>query len=92
MDDLYAPNIVRRRTGWQDPAMANREHEAFAQWFTQQHPILGGPSLMAAIPAYALAKRVGLLNADTPGSLEQMDAGYRGMWSGMGRNLGLLRR
>ncbi len=86
--DLYA---MRGRLAPNDPRqrhLALLEHEAFAREWTQENPFIAAPSLLFAIPAYTAAKKAGLLNARTPGSLEEIMAGYRGLLGGLSTGMG----
>lgn len=58
------------------------EHRAFAREWTRESPLVAVPSLLAAIPAYTLAKRLGVKKARTVGSLDEMAEAYRGMREG----------
>lgn len=60
------------------------EHEAFAREWVKDNP-LAVLSLLPAIPAYTGAKALGLVEGRSPASLEEILAGYRGMWQGLGR-------
>lgn len=78
-------SALRNRTV--DPAEQRRiapaEHRAFAREWTQEQPLLAVPSLIAAIPAYSVAKAAGILRARTPASLDEMAEGYRGLGEGI---------
>lgn len=63
--------------------LAAYEHQAFAREWTRQHPIIAPLSLMFAIPAYTAAKKLGIVHSRTPGSVNEMAAGYDGMWQGL---------
>lgn len=62
--------------------LAGYEHRAFARELVRDRPWMAA-SLVPAIPAYYLGKKLGLLNARTEGSLEQMLQGYRGIYEGL---------
>ena len=81
--------VLRERAA-ADPEMqrllAPFEHQAFAREWTRESPWLAGMSLPAAIPAYQLAKLLGLGGEEaTPASWEQLLRGYRGLGEGLGR-------
>ncbi len=77
-DELY------RRRAQGDQSVAPQEHRAFAREWTQENPYLAVPSLLAAIPLYSAAKRLGVIRARTPGSLNEMAEAYRGVGEGLG--------
>lgn len=60
------------------------EHQAFAREWTEENPLVAVPSLGVAIPLYTMAKRFGLLRARTPGTMDEMLSGFRGIAQGMG--------
>lgn len=63
--------------------LARLEHAAFAEQWTRERPI-NALSLMAAIPAYQIAKLFGLgSRTGTSDPWGQMAAGYRGLWEGL---------
>lgn len=84
---------VRDITPGPTPELANEEHAAFARDIMKDHPYIGMPFLIGAIPAYQALKAIGWKNDEktTPASLDQMASGYRGMWRGLGENLGTIR-
>jgi len=64
--------------------LANAEHEAFTYYAVEDNPLMA-ISMLGAIPGYDVAKRMGLMTDDQtsePG-IDQMAAGYRGMWRGL---------
>lgn len=79
--DLY---MMRARS---DPRMqgmlAPIEHRAFAREWAQESPVVAGLSLPFAIPAYQLAKLLGLQSARTPASLDELFGGLQGYTEGM---------
>jgi len=62
--------------------LANAEHEAFMYGLIQDNPWMM-PSMLLGIPAYDVGKRLGLLEGRSSPGLDQMAAGYRGMWRGL---------
>lgn len=78
----------------QQPMLAPYEHQAFAREWTRDNPMLAVPSLAAATPLYYLLKQpllmsmgksLGLVGPDaTPASLDQLQAGFRGIGQGLG--------
>lgn len=93
---LYDPNAYQRhqslyqardREGFQDPRLAALEHGAFAESNVRENPILGPPAQLLAIPGYAAAKKLGLVEDATPPSLGQMAEAYRGLGRGFSRNV-----
>lgn len=64
--------------------LAPMEHRAFAREFAQESPIRAAVSLPFAIPAYTAAKAVGLQNARSPASWEEMKQGFIGLNEGLG--------
>ena len=79
--ELYSARAVAPQQ-WQ-AILGPLEHQAFAREWTQANPWVAAPSLLAAIPAYTLAKSMGLLNTRSPASLDEMASGYRGMYQGL---------
>jgi len=73
------PDAVRQH-GQQE--LANAEHEAFMHGLIKDNPAML-PSMLLGIPAYDLGKRMGLLKGRSNPGLDQMAAGYRGMWRGL---------
>jgi hypothetical protein len=63
-------------------AIAPYEHRAFAREATQENP-LSALSLALGIPAYQLAKLLGLTDSRSDPSLEQMKQGYIGVGEGL---------
>lgn len=78
----HAELYQRRAKG--DQSVAPQEHRAFAREWTRENPWVAVPSLLAAIPSYSAAKRLGLIRARTPGTLEEMGEAYRGIGEGLG--------
>lgn len=65
--------------------LANAEHKAFSRYAVNLNPLMAIP-LLGSIPGYDMAKRFGLMtdeNTTAPG-IDQMAAGYNGMWQGLG--------
>lgn len=79
-DQLY---IMRGQPGADQQLLAPLEHRAFARDFTRESPLRAVASLPVAIPAYSLAKAVGLQKARSPASLVEMGAAYDGMLEGL---------
>jgi len=75
--ELYA------RRGQGDQSVAPAEHRAFAREWTQENPLVAVPSLLAAIPGYYTAKKLGLVRSRTPASVEQVSEAYRGVGEGL---------
>lgn len=67
--------------------LAYYDHMAFARQLVKDHPVLGPMELLLAIPGYTAAKKMHLIGARTPGSLSEMDGGYKGMWQGIDQNM-----
>ena len=63
--------------------IAAKEHRAFARQWVQDNPVVAPASLLFAIPGYSAAKKLGLLRARTPGSLDEMAEAYRGLGEGL---------
>lgn len=63
--------------------LAPYEHAAFAREWTQDSPATAVPSLLVSIPAYSIAKRLGLVHARTPASLAEVGQGFRGLGQGL---------
>lgn len=64
--------------------LADYEHQAFAREWTRKDPFIAPASLLFAIPGYTLAKALHLQGARTGPSLDEMAAGYKGVWQGLG--------
>lgn len=64
------------------------EHAAFAKSYVKENPLTGVPTMAAAIPAYTLAKALGLMSGRSEPSLNEMGAGAAGALSGLGENVG----
>jgi hypothetical protein len=63
--------------------LAPAEHRAFAREWTKEKPILAAASLAVAIPAYSLAKALGIVKARTPASWLEVTEGYNGIYDGL---------
>ena len=72
----YSNPTIRDMTGGAD-------HRAFTRNFIHEHPILGAPAMTAAIPAYNLAKKTGILQGGQKPGLFSMGEAYRGMLEGL---------
>ena len=79
-EELY---MLRAQPGADQGMLAPHEHRAFAREWSQESPVAAGLSLPFAIPAYQLAKLLGLQDARTPASLDELFAGYHGLAEGM---------
>lgn len=81
-------DLLNARSKTKDPRvqaqLAPLEHRAFAREFATESPISAAVSLPFAIPLYTLSKKLGLQNSRTPGSMEQMTQGFRGLGEGLG--------
>jgi len=69
--------------------IAPLEHREFAREAVGRNPLMAGP-LAAAIPAYSLFKMLGIIPRDkntSPASLDEMFAGYEGLFSGLGDSM-----
>ena len=62
--------------------LAPFEHRAFAREMVKESPVLGSIQMGAAIPAYQLAKLLGLHGGRTAPSFDQLFAGYQGLMEG----------
>jgi hypothetical protein len=67
--------------------LAPFEHRAFAREFAQESPVKAALSLPFAVPAYSLAKALGLQKARTPATMDEVFAGYHGLAEGMLGNI-----
>lgn len=84
-------DLYQARSKTKDPAMqaelAPLEHRAFAREFAQESPALASVSLPFAIPAYTMAKALGLQKARSPASMKELTQGYIGLHEGLKRAL-----
>jgi len=64
--------------------LAPLEHRAFAREVVAENPLMA-ISLLFGIPAYQVAKRLGLRPNATPASQEQLIQGYKGLGEGLMR-------
>ena len=62
--------------------LANAEHESFMRGLIKENPWMT-PSMLLGIPAYDMGKRLGLVPGRSSPGIDQMAAGYRGMWRGL---------
>lgn len=58
------------------------EHREFAREAVGRNPTLAAP-VAAGIPLWTLLKYLGLLKTRSPASLDEMFAGYEGMFGGL---------
>ena len=86
LGNLSHEELLRLRAATKDPArqaeLAPMEHQAFAREQVQSNP-LSALGLLGAIPAYQLAKLLGLQEARTPPSMAQLLAGFKGIGQGL---------
>lgn len=75
--------LRRRAPGADHELLAPMEHRAFAREWSQEDPLRAGLSLPFAVPAYTAAKAAGLMDARSPASIEEIMAGYHGMFEGL---------
>jgi hypothetical protein len=78
--DLYR---MRSQYPQSQGLLAPYEHRAFAREWAQESPVMAGLSLPFAIPAYSIYKALGLGNARSPVSLEEIKQGYAGLGEGL---------
>ena len=89
MDNLSHSDLFMRRIygdRLDNQLLAPFEHQAFAREWTRENPLLAVPSLGVGIPLYQILKSLNILPQDqntTPPSLDQLFAGYRGMFQGL---------
>lgn len=80
--DLY------RARGYASPELQNRiapfEHRAFAREVTRDNPLMALP-VSLAIPAYSAYKALGLSNARSAPSMQEMKQGLLGIADGLMR-------
>jgi len=80
--------LMGARSRTNDPAiqaqLAPMEHRAFAREFATESPLKAAVSLPFAIPAYTASKFLGLSNARSPASLNEMVQGFAGLGEGLG--------
>jgi len=77
---------ARDLPGSDQAALGPQEHRAFAREWTRENPLLAVPSLLAAIPTYSIAKKLGAIRGRSPASLNEVLEGYRGVLDGLGLN------
>lgn len=73
-----------------DPAqnvLGPYEHQAYARETTENSPILGPIQMALAIPAYAAARKMGVLHGRSDPSWDSILAGYRGVGQGIQHNM-----
>jgi len=75
--------IARRAPDADQKMLAPAEHRAFAREWTRERPLLAPASLAVAIPAYTLAKTLGIVKARSPASLKEMVEGFKGIADGL---------
>jgi hypothetical protein len=63
--------------------LAPFEHRAFAREWVRENPWLAVPSLAFSIPGYQLSKMLRLRGEGTGASLDQLFAGYQGLFEGL---------
>lgn len=75
--------MARRAPGADQQALAPAEHQAFAREYAAENPFLA-TGLALAIPAYQVAKGVGLIGSrsGTTQPFTQMGAGFKGLGQG----------
>lgn len=78
--DLYR---MRSQKGANQGMLGPYEHRAFAREFAGERPLAAALSLPFAIPAYSLSKKLGISNARSPASLEEMKQAYIGLMEGL---------
>jgi len=78
--DLYR---MRNQQGANQSLLGPMEHRAFAREFAQESPLSAAISLPFAIPAYSLSKKLGITNARSPASFEEMRQAYLGLLEGL---------
>ena len=80
--------LLGARSKTKDPKvqaqLAPLEHRAFAREFATESPVAAAVSLPFAIPAYSVAKALGLQKARSPASWEEMRQGFTGLGEGLG--------
>lgn len=90
LESLTHEELFRLRdrlpSGEEQDAVANAEHRAFAREFAREKP-LQALSLVAAIPAYFAAKKLGLARGRSKASVEQMRQGFAGLFEGLRQGL-----
>jgi len=72
--------------------IAPMEHKAWAEDYVKRNPWTGPLGVGTLIPAYQAVKGMGWGNSDantTPPSLDQLFAGYEGIYGGVLSNLGI---
>lgn len=70
--DQYSPN------DYMQGVLGPMEHKAFVRELRQNDP-LAALSMLFAIPAYSAAKGLGILNARSPASWDEVFAAYEGL-------------
>jgi len=67
--------------------LAATEHRNFSRAYINENPLLGPAAMLAAVPAYDIAKWVGALGEGSPNrsdpSINSMAEGYRGIGDGL---------
>jgi hypothetical protein len=86
--DYHAELVMRRNApGADQNALGPQEHGAWAYSTMRDNPVTGLATNLVTIPAYTLAKYLGLHGGRSQPSLEEMAAGYDGMWRGLMANM-----
>jgi hypothetical protein len=62
--------------------LAPLEHKAFAREYTKENPLMA-PAMLTAPALYYLAKKMRLMGARTPPSIDQVFAGMEGTIQGL---------
>lgn len=87
MAEAMHADLLARRGGsdrLDDELLAPLEHRAFAREYVGENPVSGAIGVGAAIPAYQLAKLLGLGGEGaTPASWDQLFGGYHGILEGL---------
>jgi len=78
-------DLYRARNKYPDmqDQIAPYEHRAFAREWAQESPVMAGLSLPFAIPAYSIYKALGLSDARSQPSMEEIIQGYKGLGEGL---------
>lgn len=81
-EELYR---MRNKAGIDQGMLGPYEHRAFAREFAKESPLRAAMSLPFAIPAYSLSKKLGISDARSPASIEEMKQAYLGLLEGLRR-------
>jgi len=79
---LFAMRNAYPRGDYVQGILGPMEHAAFAEEWTRENPLAAIP-LLFAIPGYTAAKKMGLTNARSPASMDEILQGYEGMMKGL---------